>query len=129
MTGSGSLTIGFSGTFSYSLAAINEYSGMAASPLDGSFVTNTATGNTESTGNITTTAAAGMVLMASTELSTGNFTYTQSDTNVYSAATGNSTFTGEVQHKITSLASTYNLTAATGNSWFWLAVGVGYKAQ
>ena len=61
VTGSGSLTIGFSGTFSYSLAAINEYSGMAASPLDGSFVTNTATGNTESTGNITTTAAAGMV--------------------------------------------------------------------
>ena len=61
VTGSGSLTIGFSGTFSYSLAAINEYSGMAASPLDGSFVTNTATGNTESTGNITTTAAAGIV--------------------------------------------------------------------
>ena len=27
------------------------------------------------------------------------------------------------------MASTYNLTAATGNSWFWLAVGVGYKAN
>ena len=68
ITTSGTLTVGLSGTFSFSEAAINEYAGMAASPVDGAFVTNTGTSATESTGNITTSAPGGMVLMSSTEM-------------------------------------------------------------
>ena len=128
VTTGGTLTLKFAGTFSYSLAAINEYAGMSASPLDGSFTTSTATSNTESTGNVITSSA-GMVLMASTEMSTKNFTYTQSDTNLYKSSNGASQFTGEAQQKITTTAGTYDLTAGTGNSWFWISVGVPYKSS
>ena len=128
VTGSGTLTLGFSGTFAYSLAAINEYSGMAPSPVDGTPVTNSGTGATESSGNVTTSDPGGMVFMSSTELSTTNFTYTQSDTNVYNNSQGASGFTGQVQQKLVSTAGISNLTAATGNSWYWLSVAVAYKA-
>ena len=127
VTGSGTLTLGFSGTFAYSLAAINEYSGMAASPVDGSPVTNTGTSATESSGNVTTSTAGGMVFMSSTELSTTNFTYTQSNTNVYNNGQGATGFTGQAQHKLTPSAGTNTLTAGTGNNWYWVALGVAYK--
>lgn len=127
VTGAGSLTLRFSGWFSSSLAAINEYSGMSASPVDGSPVYNTATSNTESTGNVVTTSA-GMVLMCSTQVASAKFSYAQSDANIYSNSNGASQFTGEAQQKTTGNAGTYNLTAGTGNNWFWVAVGVAYKA-
>ena len=127
VTGSGSLTLAFPGTFQFGLAALNEYSGMDANPVDGSPATNTGTGATESSGNVQTSAA-GMVLMTSAELSNTNFTYALSDTNIYSNSQGQTSYTGEAQHKKTTGAGTYTLTAGTANSWFWSSLAVAYKA-
>lgn len=124
---SGSLSIGLSGSFEAALGAINEYAHMAASPVDGSAVYNTGTGATESSGSVTTTAAGGMVLMASLETSDINFTYTQSGTNVFSASQGDA-MTGQTQYALAPTAGAYTLTAGTGNSWDWMSVAVPYLA-
>jgi 6-phosphogluconolactonase (cycloisomerase 2 family) len=128
ITGSGTLTLSFpASAASWLVVAIDEFSGMAASPVDGTPVSNTGTGSTESTGNVVTSKA-GMVLMLSSEYSSSNFTYTQSDTNIYTAGNGATGATGEAQYKLTNGAGTYNLTADNGvNNPFWLAVGVAYK--
>jgi hypothetical protein len=135
VTATGSLTIGFTGTFDAAIGVINEYSGMDASPLDGVAVTNTNTGTTESTGTMTTSTC-GVVIMSSTEVSTADFLYSSrtdlgggsAPTDVYNNVTASTQFTGEVQHKITTAAGSPNLAISTGNSWFWVAVGVAYKA-
>jgi Bacterial Ig-like domain (group 2)/Abnormal spindle-like microcephaly-assoc'd, ASPM-SPD-2-Hydin len=128
ITGSGTLTLSFSASAAnWLVVAIDEFSGMAASPVDGTPVTNTGTGSTESTGNVVTSKA-GMVLMLSSEYSSSNFNYTQSDTNIYTAGDGATGATGEAQYKLTNGAGTYKLTADNGvNNPFWLAVGVAYK--
>jgi hypothetical protein len=89
---------------------------------------NTGTGSTESTGNVVTSKA-GMVLELSSEYSSTNFAYTQSDTNFYTAENGAITATGEAQYKITSGPGTYVLTVDNKvNNLFWLAVGVAYSS-
>jgi chitodextrinase len=127
VTGSGTLTVSSSRTGAgFIFLAINEYSGMDVAPVD---ITDqrTATSNTESTNAMTTTAP-GVIVMLSTENSTKNFTYTQSNTNIFKDSTGASDFTGEAQDKITTSAGSNTLTAATANSWLWYSVAVAYKA-
>ena len=128
VTGSGSATIGFSGTFTGAIAAINEYSGMSQTfPIYGTPVRGTGTSNTETPGSITTNAG-GMALMSSTELSTTNFTYTLTDTAVYSQGNGATGMTGQSQYKLTPTGAAQTVTAKPGsNSWFFVAQGIAFQ--
>jgi hypothetical protein len=128
VTGSGSLTLGFTaGGASCGMVAIDEFSGIATTtPVDVS-ATSSATSATESTA-LTTTGTNDMILMYSTEVSTANFTYTQNATNIFNNSLGAGDFTGEAQYQVTTAAGAHTLTAGTGNSWPWFAVGVAYKA-
>jgi hypothetical protein len=125
VTGTGTITLRATGTFGGNVAVINEYSGMAES-LDGSPTNVVGTSDTESTGNITKSVP-GMIVMVSCELSSAPFTYTLSGSSVevYQSEDSAST-TGQVSHKISSSGS-HTLTASTGNSWFWVAIGVPYS--
>jgi chitodextrinase len=127
VTGTGTLTVSTSRTGgNFIFLAMNEYAGVDSNPVD-VIDQKTATSNTESTNALTTTAP-GVIVMLSTENSTKNFTYTQSDVNVFKDSTGSSDFTAEAQDKITSGAGANTLTAATANSWQWYSVAVAYKA-
>lgn len=125
ITGSGTLTVGFTVALcDDSGSAISEYSGITA--VDVAPTVTTGTSVTESTGSITTSAG-GMVTQISSEASTGNFTYTQSDVSDANFPNGASQMTYQAQHKITSSAGSYTLTAGTANSWFWGSLAVAYK--
>jgi len=82
ITGSGSLTLQVASASADSVAmGLNEYSGL--NTLDGASVTNTGSGTTESTGNITGHAG-GLMVGGATELESGTIAHTSlSDVLVY----------------------------------------------
>jgi len=131
VTGTGSLTFQYPaniGGSTYAVMAQDEFHPSAGSiVIDGSPVGNTSTGSVETTGNINSTG--GVVLMHSTESSTGDFSYTSPNgTNIFQGTSGSTTVTGEAQYVI-STSGTYNLSITSGGSWWWVATGVAYKAQ
>lgn len=126
---SGSLTIRVTGSGSNSIYisyGITEYANMATSPVNGTPDSNSGTGATEST-NAVSSSAGGLVVQLSAELSSGNFTYSQSDANIYKVSTGSSDLTMQAQDKLTPSAGSNTLTAGTGNSWSWWSIAVAYK--
>jgi hypothetical protein len=126
VTTGGSLTVTESRTGAVcSGLAVEEYAGISG--VDAAD-TNTGTSTTESTNAITTTAANDVIVMASSEGSTGNFTYTFSDNALWSDAKGATDFTFAAQDKITASSGTYTLTAGIGVSWPWDSVAVAFKA-
>lgn len=130
VTGTGSLTLQVDlgathGAIYGGIVGINEYTGFHATPLDGTPVLNTGTGVTESTGAVAAHAG-GLVFVVGGEASTGDFTYTLSDTLVFSDATGSTDFTGNVQDKLIAADSSPSITAGTGNSWAWAMIACAY---
>jgi hypothetical protein len=131
VTGTGSLTFQYPasiGGSTYWIAEQDEFHPSGGSiVIDGTGVSNSSTGATETTGNIS--SVGGVVFMSSTENSTGDFTYSSPNgTNIFQGTSGSSVDTGEGQYLITT-SGTYNLSISSGNSWFWFSIGVAYKAQ
>ena len=127
VTGSGSLTLAISPTTYWGWYwAINEYSGFAASPLDGAQAANAGTSSTYTTGNITLSAA-GMIFAHMGDYTGKSFSYpSNSDVLVYKAE--NWLYgTGITQHKIAN-AGTYAITATASGSFAYGALSVKYKA-
>ena len=127
VTGSGSLTLHYVQSAACVMLAINEYSGVAANPLDKTAST-TGVSATESSGSFSPSGD-GLIVMVSTEASTANFTYTQSDTNIFRDSNGNTDFTAQAQYKLNSGTGPFTMTAGTGNSWLWIAATASFLPQ
>lgn len=127
VTGGGSLTLGIdAGTGDINNCSIEEITAAGTIVPDGAGVTNTGTGVTESTGSVVTTGPA-YISAISAEASTGNFTYTLSDVEVFKDSLGASNATCASQYKIVSGSGSYTITADTANSWVWGAIAQAYK--
>ncbi len=127
VTGSGSLTMGATRRNDwYTFISLSEYKGMAANPV-AAVDQNTATSTTEMT-HAMANSAPGVVVMLSTENSTNNFVYAQSDNNIYNYSNGANGFTAQSQDKINAAAGSFTFSAGTGNNWTWYSVAVAYKA-
>lgn len=130
VTGTGSLTVRLTATASsniYIAYGINEYSGMATGPVYGTPDSNSGTGTLESTNAITAFGSGGLIAQISAEASDNDFSYTQSDTNIFKDSTGSLDMTLQSQDKLTSGTGPYTLTADTANSWPWASIAVVYK--
>ena len=126
VSGSGSLTLSIASSNATGiLVAMNEYSGSAI-VVDGSSYTSTGTGTTETTASISVTAG-GVVTCISSDLSSTNFSYVQSDNYIYMVGTGGSTATAEIQDKFIPSTGIVTLNAATGVSMGWVTLAVAYK--
>ena len=126
VTTGGTLTLSVAGG-SCNGIVIQEYSGIAASPVDITDV-NTGTSAIETTHALTTKSSGELIIQASYETSTTNFTYTQNGVNLFNDALGASQFTFQAQDLLTTSTGPNTLTASTGNSWAWTSVAVAYTA-
>lgn len=123
ITGSGSLTLsctnaGRGGNY-WALGAV-EFSGFNATPLSTTSTNTGLTSATATTGSISTTNP-GVIFFVSAAINLTDFTYTASDTIVFSVGTASTTMTGIIQYKIIN-SSPNTLTATTGAdvaaSWY-----------
>lgn len=127
VTATGSLTLGIDTTNGdFNNCSIEEITAAGVITTDGSTALNTGTGVTESTSSVVTSGPA-YISSISSEASTGDFTYTLSDVEVFKDSTGSTNATCASQYKIVSGSGSYVITADTANSWAWGAIAQAYK--
>lgn len=128
VTGSGSIDLRITASATcYMIVGALEAHNLAASPDDGN---NIATGSStsHSTGAITTTNW-GIIMYASQEQVSADFTRTISDTSIFHVDTASTDFTACIQYKITS-SNTNTLTDSTGaQSGPWQVTYAAYKTN
>ena len=126
VTTSGTLTLSATGGSCNGLT-VQEYSGIAASPVDITDI-NTGTSATETTHPLTTKTSGELIVQSSVEASNVNFTYVQNGTNIWNDALGATQFTFQSQDLLTTSTGPNTLTASTGNNWAWTSIAVAYTA-
>ena len=129
ISGTGTITLTFNPSQSneYWQIGCGEFTGLNASRLS---TTSTTSGTSANhTTNSVTTTDVGVMVYTATEIATGDFTRTYSNTLIYKLDTGNSTYSGIIQYKILN-SSPNTLTDTTGTSSLpWKVAYALYKTS